>query len=270
MREVTRKGLISVAAAGGVLVLSGGTAFADAGAESVAANSPGVLAGNNVQVPVHVPVNLCGNTVNVIGLLNPAIGNSCANVSAPSHGKDGGKDGSHSHGGGAEAESVAANSPGVGSGNNVQVPVDVPVNACGNGISVVGLLNPTTGNGCGNGEIPEIPVDPQEPETPVTPEEPETPVVPETPEEPETPETPEEPETPVTPETPETPEGPGDPVTPESPETPVAPEAPRGESPDRGSLAETGSDLAPAAALPLAAGLLAGGAVLYRRSRANA
>ncbi|MGW7413375.1 chaplin [Streptomyces sp. NPDC054863] len=28
-----------------------------------------------VQVPVHVPVNATGNTVNVIGALNPAFGN---------------------------------------------------------------------------------------------------------------------------------------------------------------------------------------------------
>ncbi|WTU53230.1 chaplin [Streptomyces sp. NBC_00057] len=54
-------------------------AFADAGAEGGAANSAGVLSGNVIQVPVHVPVNLCGNTVSVIGLLNPAAGNSCAN-----------------------------------------------------------------------------------------------------------------------------------------------------------------------------------------------
>ncbi|MFD0065100.1 chaplin [Streptomyces sp. NPDC056690] len=30
---------------------------------------------------MHVPVNACGNTVNVIGLLNPAFGNSCSNGS---------------------------------------------------------------------------------------------------------------------------------------------------------------------------------------------
>ncbi|WP_442973910.1 chaplin family protein [Saccharothrix sp. ST-888] len=29
---------------------------------------------------MHVPVNVCGNTVNVIGLMNPAAGNSCANA----------------------------------------------------------------------------------------------------------------------------------------------------------------------------------------------
>ncbi len=42
-----------------------------------------MLSGNLVQVPVHVPVNLCGNSVNVIGALNPAFGNSCANVELP-------------------------------------------------------------------------------------------------------------------------------------------------------------------------------------------
>ncbi|MFJ4005864.1 chaplin [Streptomyces sp. NPDC090023] len=42
--------------------------------------SPGVLSGNVLQIPVHVPINLCGNTVNVIGALNPAFGNTCANL----------------------------------------------------------------------------------------------------------------------------------------------------------------------------------------------
>ncbi|KAF9537194.1 hypothetical protein EC957_008674 [Mortierella hygrophila] len=53
----------------------------DAGAEGAAVSSPGVLSGNTVQVPVHVPVNACGNTVSVIGLLNPNFGNACDNQS---------------------------------------------------------------------------------------------------------------------------------------------------------------------------------------------
>ncbi|MFC7257583.1 chaplin [Streptomyces lutosisoli] len=54
-------------------------AFADAGADGAAANSPGVLSGNVIQVPVHIPVNVCGNTVDVIALLNPTAGNACSN-----------------------------------------------------------------------------------------------------------------------------------------------------------------------------------------------
>lgn len=64
----------------GAAVLGGaGAAAADSGAEGFAAFSPGVLSGNVVQVPVHIPVNACGNSVNVIGLLNPAFGNACVN-----------------------------------------------------------------------------------------------------------------------------------------------------------------------------------------------
>ena len=79
MRQVTRKGLMTVAAATGVIAAAGGAAHADSGASGSSANSPGVLSGNTVSVPVHVPVNVCGNTVSVIGLLNPAFGNTCIN-----------------------------------------------------------------------------------------------------------------------------------------------------------------------------------------------
>ncbi|MFI1355500.1 chaplin ChpH [Streptomyces sp. NPDC020898] len=74
------KKIVAAAAATGGLVLAGaGLAVADAGAQGAAVHSPGVLSGNVVQVPVHVPVNVCGNTISVIGLLNPAFGNTCVN-----------------------------------------------------------------------------------------------------------------------------------------------------------------------------------------------
>ncbi|MCE7080722.1 chaplin [Streptomyces sp. ST2-7A] len=262
MRQVTRKGLISVATAGGVLALSGsGTAFANADAAGAATNSPGVLSGNTIQVPVHVPVNVCGNTIDVVGLLNPAVGNTCANVSEGNNG--------------AVAEGASTNSPGVASGNTIQVPVHVPVNVCGNTIDLVGILNPAVGNSCtnvsGGGEIPPAPVDPPV-DPPVNPpvnppvDPPVNPPVDEEPEGPDTPDT----DTPDT-DTPDTdtpdtdtprertPQGGGDEA---DDETPVAVSAPRD-----GSLAQTGSELPLAAAGLAAAGLLAGGAVLYRRSR---
>ncbi|WAX80860.1 chaplin ChpH [Streptomyces sp. KMM 9044] len=74
------KKVVAVAAATGGLVLAGaGMAAADSGAQGAAVKSPGVASGNVVQVPVHIPVNACGNTVSVIGLLNPAFGNTCVN-----------------------------------------------------------------------------------------------------------------------------------------------------------------------------------------------
>ncbi|MFI6345150.1 chaplin [Streptomyces sp. NPDC050560] len=84
MRQALSKGMLTAAAAAtGILSLPGAHAFADAGAGAVTANSPGLLSGNAVQAPVHVPVNACGNTVDVVGLLNPAFGNNCANEDAP-------------------------------------------------------------------------------------------------------------------------------------------------------------------------------------------
>ncbi|CAM5311954.1 IgA FC receptor precursor [Streptomyces sp. ADI98-12] len=248
MRQVMRKGLITVAAATGVIAVTGGYAQADAGAGSAATNSPGVLSGNSVSVPVHVPVNVCGNSVDVVGVLNPAFGNGCANVGGEQHTTGAeqravqpAEESSTRSGGagdapsGATAEAVAAGSPGILSGNVVQAPVDVPVNVCGNSVSVVGLLNPAFGNNCANA-APE----PQKP--PVTPENPEEPGEPEKP--------------PVTPEKPEEP-----PATPEKPhKPPVTPEAPE-------ELAETGNSVPVGLGGAAAAGLLLGGAILYRKAR---
>ncbi|MGA4935024.1 chaplin [Streptomyces incarnatus] len=69
-----------VAAAGAVLLGGAAAAAADSGAQGAAVGSPGVLSGNVIQVPVDIPVNVCGNTVDVIGLLNPAFGNACVNT----------------------------------------------------------------------------------------------------------------------------------------------------------------------------------------------
>ncbi len=66
--------------AGAIMALGmAGPAMADAGAQGAAVGSPGVLSGNVLQIPVHIPINVCGNTVNIVGLLNPAFGNECKN-----------------------------------------------------------------------------------------------------------------------------------------------------------------------------------------------
>ncbi|WP_411071761.1 chaplin family protein [Streptomyces sp. cmx-4-25] len=233
MRQVTRKGLITVAAAGSVFAaIGGGYAHADSGATGAAVNSPGVASGNSVQVPVHVPVNACGNTVSVVGLLNPAMGNKCANVS------DAGKPGKPGKpGGGSSADGHTGGSPGVGSGNNVQVPVDVPVNACGNSVSVVGLLNPAAGNDCANEVEPTQPGNPENPGNPGNP---------------------------GTPENPGTPGTPGDPGVDGGPNTPGAQTVTQPRAVEE--LAETGSGPL-GVIVPAGAGLLLAGSLIYRRSR---
>ncbi|MFF0476055.1 chaplin [Streptomyces sp. NPDC004284] len=253
MRQIRRSGLATLLVTGGALALSAGAAHADAGAQGAAVGSPGVGSGNTLQLPVHVPVNVCGNTVNVVGLLNPAAGNSCANRSAeretggygdesgggihkdqpgtPRGGEQAGgshSGGSHgggaSNGGGSTAESHAQGSPGVLSGNGIQLPVDLPVNISGNSVNVVGLLNPAIGNTAVNG-----PAKPQQPiETPTP-----------------------RPQTPVR----NVPVPQAETVTP----------APQAET-SRVSLASTGSDTMGYAGSASAA-LLLGGALLYRRGR---
>ncbi|HET6634255.1 MAG TPA: chaplin [Streptomyces sp.] len=78
-----------VVASGAIVVGGAGGAFADSGAQGAAVGSPGVLSGNVIQVPIHIPVNVCGNSVNVIGLLNPVFGNACVNGDVDHH-DDGG------------------------------------------------------------------------------------------------------------------------------------------------------------------------------------
>ncbi|MFC6064722.1 chaplin [Streptomyces ochraceiscleroticus] len=159
MRQVLAKGLLAAAATTGVLGVTGGTAFADAGASGESANSPGVLSGNNVHAPVEVPANICGNSADVVGALNPSFGNGCASDGGGAghqaqggqeqrSAEDAGQDAGEGAGEGAGAAGSAQNSPGVGSGNDAKAPVDVPVNACGNTADIVGLLNPVFGNHC--------------------------------------------------------------------------------------------------------------------------
>ncbi|MFJ3926081.1 chaplin [Streptomyces sp. NPDC090022] len=71
----------AVVLAAGALMAAGAAspALADADAVGKASDSPGVLSGNLVQVPVNIPVNICGNSANLVGVLNPAFGTVCVN-----------------------------------------------------------------------------------------------------------------------------------------------------------------------------------------------
>jgi hypothetical protein len=79
VKRLSQAAILTVTAGAAVLGSAGG-AFAavhGAGAEGAAVGSPGVVSGNLIQVPVDVPINLCGNTIDIVGLLNPALGNTC-------------------------------------------------------------------------------------------------------------------------------------------------------------------------------------------------
>ncbi|TDC68594.1 chaplin [Streptomyces hainanensis] len=69
---------IAATALAAVSVLgAAGVANADSNAIGFASHSPGVLSGNNIQIPIDLDLQVCGNTVNIIALLNPTFGNVC-------------------------------------------------------------------------------------------------------------------------------------------------------------------------------------------------
>jgi ChpA-C len=137
MHHSTKRRVVLGMTTGGLLIggLGMGVAQADTAATGGAADSPGVLSGNLIQIPVSIPVNVCGNSVSVVGILDSASGNTCSNSGSAASTANGG----------------ASNSPGVGSGNLLQIPVSVPVNVCGNSISGVGVGDSASDNHCSNG-----------------------------------------------------------------------------------------------------------------------
>jgi hypothetical protein len=180
MRQILSRSLLTVAAASSILAATGGYASADTGAEGAAVGSAGLLSGNSVTAPIDAPVNVCGNTADAAAVGNPTFGNGCADESHSSHsapaphaahsGTDSGSDdqhygsgsgydggygsdyGSGNYSGDQTGGSVATGSPGLLSGNSLDIPVQAPINACGNTVNPVGLLNVAMGNSCGDTE----------------------------------------------------------------------------------------------------------------------
>ncbi|MEE2039022.1 chaplin family protein [Nocardiopsis sp. CT-R113] len=136
--------------------------------------SGGIASGNQIVVPVDAAINVCGNSVAILGGSSSKC-TTIINIIQASPENEGGP--------------ATDGSGGVGSGNQVLVPVDAAVDICGNAVSVLGLAQAACMQTISDGEAPE-------PETPEEPEEPggETPEEPggENPEEPTGPEVPRE------------------------------------------------------------------------------
>jgi hypothetical protein len=99
-------------------------------------NNAGALTGNQLGTTVQAPINVCGNSVALLGFADA----SC----------DGGS------GGGAQANAEAGSmttgyNAGVASGNQVNTLVQVPVNICGNAVAVAGFADASCGGGSSAG-----------------------------------------------------------------------------------------------------------------------
>ncbi|WP_017615322.1 chaplin [Nocardiopsis salina] len=95
--------------------------------------SGGVGSGNQIDVPVDAAIDICGNSVAVLGgssaKCNTVINVIQASDDNSAEGEDGDSEGDTSTGG----------SGGVASGNQVNVPVNAAVDICGNAVSVLGV-----------------------------------------------------------------------------------------------------------------------------------
>ncbi|MEU9192890.1 chaplin [Streptomyces hundungensis] len=77
-----RTALAATVLAATAVIGTAGAAAADPNppeATGVAQNSPGLLSGDVIQIPVDLGLNVCGDTIDIIGLLNPSSNNNCAN-----------------------------------------------------------------------------------------------------------------------------------------------------------------------------------------------
>jgi LPXTG-motif cell wall-anchored protein len=81
-----------------------------------------ILGGNQVNVPVNVPVNVCGNALALLGIADAA----CVG-------------GASVKGGGTHGVWETSGHGSVGGGNQISVPVNAPVDVCGNAVAVAGI-----------------------------------------------------------------------------------------------------------------------------------
>ncbi|MFF7839441.1 chaplin ChpE [Streptomyces ossamyceticus] len=77
MKNLKKAAAVTMVAGGLVAAGAGMASATDAGAHAggTAVGSPGVISGNVIQAPIDIPVNVVGNSVSVVGILNPAFGN---------------------------------------------------------------------------------------------------------------------------------------------------------------------------------------------------
>ncbi|MFC9971468.1 chaplin family protein [Spirillospora sp. NPDC127200] len=101
---------------GGATVDNGGS-----GGGQTTSGKHGVASGNQVNAPISAPVNACGNSLALFG-----------------HAEAGCKGGATVKNGGSGGGQKTSGQSGVASGNQVNAPVSVPVNACGNAVAIFG------------------------------------------------------------------------------------------------------------------------------------
>ncbi|MEU8606894.1 chaplin family protein [Actinoplanes sp. NPDC048791] len=106
----------------------------------------GIANGTQAYLPISVPVNVVGNSAAVLGLANASgAGVNHVESTKVEHGK-----GNRGGRGGRGADQNSSGNFGVLNGTQVYAPVDVPINLCGNALSILGLAQSQAA--CVNGD----------------------------------------------------------------------------------------------------------------------
>jgi hypothetical protein len=106
------------AAAGGGLP---GVAFAGTGGTHT--GNASVLSGNEVNAPVSIPVNICGNAAAILGVATAGCEGGAEVVGVTNH-----------HSSGSRTHGPSIGNVSVGHGNIVKLPVEIAANGCGNSV----------------------------------------------------------------------------------------------------------------------------------------
>lgn len=107
--------------AAAALVAAAFTAFgaAPSFADTTTSGDGSVGGGNQAQAPVSVPINICGNSVAILGKAASQCDDSNATVNNPT----------------GTGDTTTSGDNSVGGGNQAQAPISAPVNICGNAIA---------------------------------------------------------------------------------------------------------------------------------------
>jgi hypothetical protein len=130
MKTWVRKTLSVGVLAAGALLLAPGAAHAGVSQDS--SDNNGILNGTQIAVPVAVPLNIVGNAIGVAGEANAA--------GAGYNWLEGGH----------KAKQNSSDNNGIANGLQAYAPIDIPINACGNALGILGEANAAAQ--CSNGD----------------------------------------------------------------------------------------------------------------------
>ncbi|MFF4772007.1 chaplin family protein [Microtetraspora fusca] len=117
---------------GGASVKNSGSGSGSGGNRTSGRSS--ILGGNQVVAPINAPINLCGNSVGVLG---EAFSGCKGGASVSNGGGKGGHKGYRGHGrwsGGGAGGNITSGEHGILGGNQIVAPITAPIDLCGNAV----------------------------------------------------------------------------------------------------------------------------------------